>query len=823
MDFVVIAATELLISGQTDCSIASQQVLRQSIVVTGKSIQAFLVTPNGACRAFEESPIDLPSEVDRAQWSQATNPNFRFGIVGSDQSQYLGISWGFGTELELVSFINPEAVVFDTLPAELRDRGRIDLAIDGEFVGAFLGDAAADIEGGDWGVFVTDDARYPISVALRVDRDDLDQWHANIPPGLIIIWSGVGFLFSCGLAYAVVSRHDQVLADVVRALTHQQMTAHFQPLFETGSLKVVGCEALARWTKPDGEIVSPGRFIPLIEEHGLADDLLSIMMEHAAKALRPIIEAEDDFYVSFNVTPDQLSQEGFAAAMIALSRKHLMPPQQVCIEITERQIMSSVETAAEETAALSAAGFRIAIDDAGTGHNGLASMQRLSANTIKIDKFFVDHIEDDPRSRVMVDMFVSVAARYGMQTVAEGVETSAQLATLRSADVSHVQGFLLSKPLPADEFVERFKSGWIHGEKPEASAGRVDLPDLSRRYQVNGPFESEPGDNVQDADDAEVQRLAALYRYQILDTEEEEAFDRITRIIRNALDSTMAAIALIDAERRWFKSVAGGKRGELPREESFCNLTIKSPMPTVVPDAHQDPRFQDNILVTGPPYVRAYIGVPLQMSDGHRIGSVCCVDTHPREFSEKEVQLVKDLTSIVIEQIEMRSIALFDEMTGARSRQSFNTEAKIQLATSRIHRRPFSVMMLDIDHFKQVNDGYGHKVGDEVLAELGDRVSQLLPERYLFGRLGGEEFAIAMPGTEISSASALAERLRKIIEINPFATSRGAVPVTLSIGIARQVSPDDSLDQILEQADWALYQAKGRGRNRIVTFDQDVA
>jgi EAL domain-containing protein (putative c-di-GMP-specific phosphodiesterase class I) len=157
-----------------------------------------------------------------------------------------------------------------------------------------------------------------------------------------------------------------------------------------------------------------------------------------------------------------LCRDGFAKSLIALVDESGLAPRQVCIEITERQEISAPEKASAATAILRKTGFRVAIDDAGTGHNGLAAIQMLDASTLKIDKFFVDHIAHDTRSTMMIDMLVSMAERFGMKTVAEGVETQDQVDVLRQAGVDYIQGFVYARPVPANGFVSALNAEWQH-------------------------------------------------------------------------------------------------------------------------------------------------------------------------------------------------------------------------------------------------------------------------------------------------------------------------------------------------------------------------
>lgn len=817
IDFVVIANTELLTAGLTECGSSTQGILRNLVVNTGTVSNIFLVTPHGTCSAFDNFDAVLPPSEERSTWSEARNPSYRVGKFSAENDSQISVSWGLGTDLEVIVSIAADGIIFDVLPNELRSTGRVDLLANELALASFQGEDAAAANDRSWSTFEADSSRYPLRAVIRVDKVALASWRKDIAAQVVVIWCLCGSLVAAASAYSSIRGRDHAFESAVSALRKREFVPFFQPIVDLKSGRVVGCEALARWQKANGEEVYPGRFIPLLEQHGLDGQLLFAMVEQTAKSFRNELNELPDFYISFNVSPDQLCEPDFAKRLASLVHRLSMQPKQVCIEVTERQVITSPQAAAKSTSVLCESGFRVAIDDAGTGHNGLASLQTLDATTIKIDKFFIDHLDEDPRARIMVELFVSVAGRYGMTTVAEGVETCTQLKSLIELGVDYVQGFYISKPLPAKEFLSSMSTVW----SPSINFDDSEIIEQSDRLheQRGGGFRQ-----LGELDSNERARLEALYSYQILDSEEEEAFDRVPRIIKSALDAPMAAIALIDEERRWFKAVAGGQRGELPRQHSFCNHTIQDSEPTIVPDTLDDVRFRDNLLVVGEPNIRAYLGVPLETPDGHRIGSVCCVDRKPRVFTDEEIQLVKDMSAIVVEQLELRKLALFDSLTSIRSRRGFRTEAELQLDISKRRGLPFSVIMLDIDHFKRINDHHGHSAGDEVLVALCNRVTSVLGDQGIFGRLGGEEFGIAMTNTDLAVALETAQCIRSAVADAPFQTNKGGdIEIRVSVGVACSNQATLDLDTLLENADWALYEAKRNGRDRIDAFGGNAA
>lgn len=162
-----------------------------------------------------------------------------------------------------------------------------------------------------------------------------------------------------------------------------------------------------------------------------------------------------------------------------------------------------------------------------------------------------------------------------------------------------------------------------------------------------------------------------------------------------------------------------------------------------------------------------------------------------------------------------RRRATTDALTGTFNRRHFHEVADALWAEERPEPRAMSVAMLDLDHFKQINDTLGHRTGDEVLVALVARCSRVIRDADLFARYGGEEFAILLPDTPEETARAVCERVRAAVGDDPIATSAGPVPVTISIGFASGDTRAASLGWLIERADRGLYQAKRAGRNAV--------
>ena len=314
----------------------------------------------------------------------------------------------------------------------------------------------------------------------------------------------------------------------------------------------------------------------------------------------------------------------------------------------------------------------------------------------------------------------------------------------------------------------------------------------------------------------EKERLDALHRMEVLDTPAEEAFDRITRLAKSVLETPIVLVSLVDEDRQWFKSNQGLDAGESPRNVAFCDHTIRKTEPMVVENALDDPRFADNPFVTGEPGIRFYAGVPLRTRDGHNIGTLCAIDVKPRTISGQQLNVLEDLARLVVDEMELRLIATTDSLTGAMMRRAAFEAARRDFARARRQNADLSCAVLDIDHFKMVNDTLGHAAGDLVLQQVVDVCRSVLRTSDYIGRIGGEEFAIILPDTGEKAAFDVVERMRSGIEALAIEYAGKKVPVTASFGVAGLTPAINSFDDLLREADTAMYVAKANGRNQIV-------
>lgn len=310
----------------------------------------------------------------------------------------------------------------------------------------------------------------------------------------------------------------------------------------------------------------------------------------------------------------------------------------------------------------------------------------------------------------------------------------------------------------------------------------------------------------------EAGRLAAVRRYAALGSIGDPALDKITALVADLLEVPICGISLIDHDVQHFPSLHGHDVYQTSRHLAFCDHAIRERSPLVIEDARDDPRFSDNPMVTGSPHVRSYVGAPLVTPDGYQLGALCAIDPRTRQFDPGQIQLLSRFAELVVDQLELQTLAHKDFLTGALTRRAFTELARTTLRSLERDGHGAALVCLDIDHFKSINDQYGHAVGDEVLREMARVCKASLRPGDSFGRMGGEEFAVLIPRGDQDMALNCAERLRQAIADMPNAGRR---PITASFGVALTTS-EEGLAHSLQQADEALFQAKRGGRDRVM-------
>ena len=246
----------------------------------------------------------------------------------------------------------------------------------------------------------------------------------------------------------------EISADEIRAaLAAGEVQPWFQPQVEFGNGKVIGVEALARWCRRDGRVVPPRHFVPVAERSGLADALTETMLVEACRWKRRWDQAGMRLRLSVNVSPATLHDPAAADHYQRLVQELGVDPSEVVLEITESLVMADAARGLGVLARLRLKGFGLSIDDFGTGYSSLAQLSQVPFTELKIDQGFVVGVHAQPRKRAVVEASLDLARKLGLETVAEGVETTEDWQVLAALGCDAAQGYLISPAVPGEELV----------------------------------------------------------------------------------------------------------------------------------------------------------------------------------------------------------------------------------------------------------------------------------------------------------------------------------------------------------------------------------
>lgn len=298
-------------------------------------------------------------------------------------------------------------------------------------------------------------------------------------------------------------------------------------------------------------------------------------------------------------------------------------------------------------------------------------------------------------------------------------------------------------------------------------------------------------------------RVMTLQSLNILDSAPEERFDRITRMAQRFFDVDICLVSLVDSHRQWFKSKRGLDACETARDISFCGHAILNDEIFIVEDASCDPRFDDNPLVVEAPHIRFYAGCPIKSPSGVRIGTICLIHKQPRDFDDKDREILHDLACMVEDEIALVTQSTIDDLTQISNRRGFNTIARHVLSLCRRVGTPAEIAFFNLDGFKQMNEEHGHEIGDRMLQAFALLLCRCFRSADIIARLGGDEFCAFFAGSRGCSQMAL-DRLELMAE-NESDPVVGRL--NWSVGTVN-LDPDrhTTIEQLLADADTQMYE-----------------
>lgn len=315
-------------------------------------------------------------------------------------------------------------------------------------------------------------------------------------------------------------------------------------------------------------------------------------------------------------------------------------------------------------------------------------------------------------------------------------------------------------------------------------------------------------------------RIATLRDLGLLEAGIDEDLDRYARLATRLLGVPVSLVSLVAADRQIFKANAGltgefGVAGQTPLSHSFCQYAVGTREPLIVSDAREHPLVADNLAVRDLDVI-AYAGIPLVLSDGHPLGAFCAIDSVPRQWSEQDIETLRDLAAAVMAHLELRRAlaeqGLHDRLTGLATRVVLCAQSDQLLAAAGAGAAgSVGAICLGLDGFGLVNDAYGAATGDQTLKQVGERLADAIRAGDLLGRLGGDVFVVV--GRDMGDEQAaitLAGRLRDAVSAAPFDVDGHSIGLTVTVGLATGTAHKPGAD-LLSRADDVMRRGKARG------------
>ena len=413
-----------------------------------------------------------------------------------------------------------------------------------------------------------------------------------------------------------------LIADLRQAIDHGQLVLHYQPKVDIQSGVITGVEALVRWQHPEHGLLTPDRFLPLAEHTGLMEPLGRWVLNEAVRQVRAWKDEGVPTKVAVNLSVRSLHDRGLPALLAEILERHGVEPSLLQVEITESTLMADPELATEITGQLAEMGVQLAIDDFGTGYSSLAYVRRLQAREIKIDKSFVLEMARAKNDAVIVQSTIDLGRNLGLRVVAEGVEDQETWDMLLASGCEVAQGFMVSRPLPADEVMAQLRTA------AEAGNGAGSAPAAPRR----------PAFSFDEVN----RRLHALEPVALLSGVPDAELRRLAR--QMTLHSVPAGAEVVGHER--------GRDSLWVIEAGSCEVLVEEAPGREVPLVHVgagdllDPASLDSDQL-GPVRVLALTDCRLLALDRTTLGRVLAADsTLPEELARAAEQRLASLASI---------------------------------------------------------------------------------------------------------------------------------------------------------------------------------
>jgi diguanylate cyclase (GGDEF)-like protein len=306
----------------------------------------------------------------------------------------------------------------------------------------------------------------------------------------------------------------------------------------------------------------------------------------------------------------------------------------------------------------------------------------------------------------------------------------------------------------------------------------------------------------------EVTPLKELRSLNITGTPEDERFDRLARLAKRMFKVKTALITLVDENHQWLKSCIGLPENVTLRDISFGRHAIHGNEIFVIPDATKDERFADDPLVVNDPSIRFYAEIPLRHLDNRKIGTLCIIDTMPRNLDEDDLEILKDLAELIEHEVIATQLSSLDDLTRISNRRGFITIAQHSLDICARQAISATLVFFDLNNFKFVNNKFGHAEGDKMLKAFANQMRNAFRDSDLFARLGSDEFVVLLTNTSNKSTEEILDRFQQSIDAYNKKANRG-YSISFCVGILTVDGEEQrSIEVLLDKAISLMHENK---------------
>jgi len=451
----VAALDELAAAGVDGCRGNQLEQLRQVLLKSAPVKELSIVGANGQTQCSDRGGAFAPREVIAG--AATADPNLVLEVIrfaGSDERMLRVRRTGGSARTSLAAVVPAEMLLPQVAPDGTRFTGyaRITLS-DDTVIGMVGSDGDGALRDGLIASRVRSD-RFGIVVTAAMVRNGVFATYDDLRRIGMVVTGLLALIILVAALIVPWRERSNPFFEIERAIGAGEFVPYYQPIVDIKSGGLLGAEVLVRWRKRDGTLVPPVAFIPFLESNDLILDMTRSLMRQVCEEVGPFLTERPGMYVAFNIAPRHLKGETLIDDIGSIFVGGPISMSQLVLEVTERYEIENLTATRCLIAALQGLGCRVAIDDVGTGHNGLSYILKLGVDIIKIDKMFVDAIRTEAHSQAIVDTLVDLARNLKMQIVAEGVENFEQVTFLRDRGISSAQGYVFSPALPGSAFVQ---------------------------------------------------------------------------------------------------------------------------------------------------------------------------------------------------------------------------------------------------------------------------------------------------------------------------------------------------------------------------------